>query len=167
MEREFKTISPSGVAEALAKVQHYRYLNQAEEAESICRDILAADPENQMALRQLGLAITDQFTGGVADRFNEAHSSFEKLTNDYERSYYLGILNERRAKAQLRAGHRSHTLRSSFESALQYFEEAEKVRPKGNDDAILRWNRCLRLMHSVTELARESDAFEAGDAPPI
>ena len=167
MEREFKTISPSGVAEALAKVQHYRYLNQAEEAESICRDILVADPENQMALRQLGLAITDQFSGGATDRFNEAHSCFEKLTNDYERSYYLGILNERRAKAQLRAGHRSHTLRSSFESALEYFEEAEKVRPKGNDDAILRWNRCLRLMQSVPELAREAETFEAGDAPPI
>ena len=167
MEREFKTISKSGIAEALAKVQHYRYLNQAEEAESICRDILAADPENQMALRQLGLAITDQFTGGAADRFNEAHSCFEKLTNDYERSYYLGILNERRAKAQLRAGHRSHTLRSSFESALQYFEEAEKVRPQGNDDAILRWNRCLRLMNTVPEFTREAETFEAGDAPPI
>ncbi|HET9839643.1 MAG TPA: hypothetical protein VFR84_15550 [Candidatus Angelobacter sp.] len=167
MEREFKTISTSGIAEALAKVQHYRYLNQAEEAESICRDILAADPENQMALRQLGLAITDQFTGGAADRFNEAHSCFEKLTNAYERSYYLGIVHERRAKAQLRAGHRSHTLRSSFESALQHFEEAEKVRPKGNDDAILRWNRCLRLMQSVPELAREAETFEAGDAPPI
>jgi tetratricopeptide (TPR) repeat protein len=167
MEREFKIISKSSIAEALAKVQHYRYLNQAEEAESICRDILAADPENQMALRQLGLAITDQFTGGMSDRFNEAHSCFEKLTNLYERSYYLGILNERRAKAQLRAGHRSHTLRASFETALNYFEEAEKVRPQGNDDALLRWNRCLRLMQSIPDLAGESESFDASDAPPI
>jgi tetratricopeptide (TPR) repeat protein len=167
MERDLKTISKSGIAEALAKVQHYRYLNQAEEAESICRDILTADPENQMALRQLGLAITDQFTGGSADRFNEAHSCFEKLTNAYERSYYLGIVNERRAKAQLKAGHRSPTLRASFESALNFFEEAEKVRPPGNDDALLRWNRCLRLMQSIPELARDSDSFEASDAPPI
>src|SRR5579884_3556552 len=121
MEREFKAISKSGIAEALAKVQHYRYLNQAEEAESICRDILAVDPENQMGLRQLGLAITDQFTGQNSDRFNEAHASFERLTNAYERSYYLGILHERRAKAQLRAGHHSHTLRASFENALRYF----------------------------------------------
>ncbi|HMC29489.1 MAG TPA: hypothetical protein VKL99_01545 [Candidatus Angelobacter sp.] len=167
MEREFKTISKSGIAEALAKVQHYRYLNQAEEAESICRDILAADTENQMALRQLGLAITDQFTGGISDRFNEAHSCFEKLTNAYERSYYLGILNERRAKAQLRAGHHSHTLRTSFENALRYFEEAEKLRPQGNDDALLRWNRCLRLMQSIPDLAGESESFDASDAPPI
>lgn len=167
MEREFKTISKSGISEALAKVQHYRYLNQAEEAESICRDVLVADPENQMALRQLGLAITDQFTGGLADRFNEAHSCFEKLTNQYERSYYLGILNERRAKAQLRAGHHSQTLRTSFENALRYFEEAEKVRPQGNDDALLRWNRCLRLMQGIPDRAGESDSFDASDAPPI
>ncbi|HKR93721.1 MAG TPA: hypothetical protein VJW55_00065 [Candidatus Angelobacter sp.] len=167
MEREFKTISKSGIAEALAKVQHYRYLNQAEEAESICRDILAADPENQMALRQLGLAITDQFSGVTSDRFNEAHSSFEKLTDAYERSYYLGIVNERRAKAQLQAGHRSHTLRASFESALHFYEEAEKVRPKGNDDALLRWNRCLRLMQGIPDLSGEQEEFEASDAPPI
>jgi tetratricopeptide (TPR) repeat protein len=167
MERQLKTISKNGIAEALTKVQHYRYLNQAEEAESICRDILAADPENQMALRQLGLAITDQFTGGIADRFNEAHSCFEKLTNAYERSYYLGIVNERRAKAQLRAGHHSYALRTSFENALRYFEEAEKVRLQGNDDALLRWNRCLRLMQSIPELAGEPESFEASDAPPI
>jgi len=167
MERQLKTISKNGIAEALAKVQHYRYLNQAEEAESICRDILAADPGNQMALRQLGLAITDQFTGGVSDRFNEAHSDFEQLTNAYERSYYLGILNERRAKAQLRAGHRSHTLLASFENALRYFEEAEQIRPQGNDEALLRWNRCLRLMEGLPHLSSESESFEASDAPPI
>ncbi|HZD93616.1 MAG TPA: hypothetical protein VE133_05135 [Candidatus Sulfotelmatobacter sp.] len=167
MEREFKTISKSGIPEALAKVQHYRYLNQAEEAESICRDILTADPGNQMALRQLGLAITDQFAGRASDRFNEAHASFEKLTNAYERSYYLGIVNEWRAKAQLQAGHHSHTLLASFENALRYFEEAEKVRPQGNDDALLRWNRCLHLMQSLPDLGKESEPFDATDAPPI
>ena len=167
MERQLKTISKNGIAEALAKVQHYRYLNQAEEAESICRDILAADPENQMALRQLGLAITDQFTGGIADRFNEAHSCFEKLTNAYERSYYLGIVNERRAKAQLRAGHTAHSLLASFENAMRCFEEAEKIRPQGNDDALLRWNRCLRLMQGVPDVAGEAESFDASDAPPI
>jgi hypothetical protein len=78
----------------------------------------------------------------------------------------LGIVNERRAKAQLRAGHRSHTLRASFESALHFYEEAEKIRPQGNDDALLRWNRCLRLMQTIPELT-ESESFEAGDAPPI
>jgi len=168
MERQLKTISKSGVAEALAKVQHYRYLNQAEEAESICRDVIAVDPENQMALRQLGLALTDQFTGAVSDPYREAESCFEMLTSPYERSYYLGILYERRAKAQLGAGHMPHSLVMSFENAMRCFEEAEKIRPQGNDDALLRWNRCLRLLQTLPDLSRsESDSFEISDAPPI
>src|ERR1041385_860842 len=98
MERELKTISKNGIAEALAKVQHYRYLNEAEEAESICRDILATDPENQMALRQLGLSLTDQFKGALSDGFHEAQACFEKLSSPYERAYYQGILHERRGE---------------------------------------------------------------------
>jgi tetratricopeptide (TPR) repeat protein len=169
MERQLKTISKGGIAEALAKAKHYRYLNQAEEAESICRDILAVDPENQLALRLLGLAITDQFSGVVDDRHQEAQSCFEKLASAYERSYYLGILHERRAKAHMRAGHLAHTLIASFEKAMQCFEEAEKVRPHGNDDALLRWNRCVRLLDSIPELAREleSHSLEISDTPPI
>lgn len=167
MERQLKTISKSGITEALGKVQHYRYLNEAEEAESICRDIVAADPENQMALRQLGLSITDQFTGAMADRFKEAEGCFQQLTSPYERSYYLGILYERRAKAQLRSGQLAHTLRATFETAMQCFEEAEKVRPKGNDDALLRWNRCLRLLESIPDLSGDRESFEVHDTPPL
>lgn len=168
MEPQFKTISKSGIPEALSKVQHYRYLNQAEEAESICRDILAVDAENQQALRQLGLAITDQFTGAMSDRHREAEECFEKLSSPYERSYYKGILHERRAKAQMRAGHMAHSLLVSFENAMHCYEEAEKIRPKGNDDALLRWNRCLRLVQSIPELSREFEqTFEAGDSPPV
>jgi hypothetical protein len=28
---------------------------------------------------------------------------------------------------------------------MDYFEQAEPLRPPGNDDAILRWNSCVRL----------------------
>jgi tetratricopeptide (TPR) repeat protein len=169
MERQFKTVSKSGIPGALAKVQHYRYLNQAEEAESICRDILAVDPDNQKGLRLLGLAITDQFTGAGTDRRQEAQDCFEKLLSPYERAYYLGILHERRAKAQMRAGHLAHSLLASFERAMQYFEEAEKIRPEGNDDALLRWNRCLRLMQSIPERTRERESMDLAihDTPPI
>jgi hypothetical protein len=59
-----KRISTAGIAEAIAKAELYRSLNEPEEAESICRDILAIEPQHQLALRLLGLALTDQFTGG-------------------------------------------------------------------------------------------------------
>jgi hypothetical protein len=58
-------------------------------------------------------------------------------------------------------------LMASFENAMRCFEEAEKIRPQGNDDALLRWNRCLRLMQGLPELVRESESFDAADAPPI
>src|SRR5437660_6535821 len=104
MELKLKMISKDGVEEALSKVTLYRYLNEPEEAESICHDILATDPENQMALRMLGLTITDQFSGQSSDRYADAGTAFQRLNDPYERLYYAGLLCERRAKAQMRAG---------------------------------------------------------------
>jgi tetratricopeptide (TPR) repeat protein len=167
MDYQLKSISHAGIAEALAKAELYRYLNEPEESESICRDILAIEPKQQLALRLLGLSITDQFMGAVSDRCREAEESFQKLTDAYERSYYTGILFERRAKAQLCTGQSPHTLRPLFERALQCFGEAEKIRPAHNDDAILRWNRCVRLLQSPTLAWEEQLAsFDADDTPP-
>jgi hypothetical protein len=167
MDLKLKTISKSGIAEAIAKAELYRYLNEPEEAESICRDILAADPKHMLGLRTLGLAITDQFSGGPGDRYAEVEKIFGSLTDAYERLYYTGLLCERRVKAQLRGGRAPHTLLPLLEKALQCFAEAEQVRPPGNDDAILRWNRCVRLLKSEPDFETEEIAsFEAHDSPP-
>src|SRR3981081_2740124 len=164
-----KTISKSGIAEALSKVELYRYLNEPEEAESICRDILAVEPDHQLALRMLGLAITDQFCGDASDRYGEVESLFEKLGDRYERLYYTGLLHERRAKAQMRVGRSPRTLAPLFSEAMRCFAEAEAIRPAGNDDAILRWNRCARLLQSHPGFAeeKESEAFDALDSSPV
>ena len=167
MNYQLKSISHAGIAEALAKAELYRYLNEPEESESICRDILAIEPKQHLALRLLGLSITDQFMGGVSDRYREAEETFQKLADAYERFYYTGILYERRAKAQLCAGQSPHTLLPLFERALHCFGEAEKIRPAGNDDAILRWNRCVRLLQTPTLAWEEQLAsLEADDTPP-
>ncbi len=169
MELKLKSISNAAIPEALSKVELYRFLNEPGEAESICRDILAVEPDHQKALRLLALAITDQFIGGAADRHAEAESVFQKLRDPYERLYYVGIVHERRAKALLRAGGRPHTLVVLFEEAMTCFEHAEKIRPAGNDDAILRWNRCVRLLQSRSpaDWQREVEAFDASDSPPV
>lgn len=167
MDYKLKSISHAGIAEALAKAELYRYLNEPEESESICRDILAIEPQQQLALRMLGLAITDQFTGGVHDRYREAEEIFLKLTDIYERFYYTGICYERRAKAQLVSGQSAHTLLPLFERALKCFAEAEQIRPAGNDDAILRWNRCVRLLQTPSfQWEEHLISYEADDAPP-
>ena len=169
MELKLKQISRAGINEAIAKVELYRYLNEPGEAESICRDILALEPNHQTALRLLGLAITDQFKGDSTDRYAEASSMFRALTNNYERAYFCGILQERKAKAQLRAGLPPPTVKPTFEEAMRYFEEAEKIRPPENDDAILRWNRCVRLLQSLMPAAWEKgmDEVEVNDGPPV
>lgn len=148
MEFKLKEISPEGIDAALSKAELYRFLNEAEEAESICEDVLAVQPGHQLALRTLGLALTDQFTGGTSDRYADADNAFQQLTDKYERLYYTGLLHERRAKAQLRANRPAHIVTVLLEDAMHNYEEAERIRPTGNDDAILRWNRCARLLHS-------------------
>lgn len=167
MKYELKSISPAGIPHAIAKAERYRFLAQPEEAESICRDILAVDPENQHGWRLLGLSITDQFTGDVTDRYSEAEEAFKKLTDPYEQLYYTGVLQERRAKVQLRAGQPPHAVRVRFEEAMRCFDEAAKIRPRGVEDALLRWNRCARLLESLPEEEeREKELeFEAGDSP--
>jgi hypothetical protein len=70
------------------------------------------------------------------------HSAIEQL-------YCLGLLYERRAKAQMRAGRPTQALVPLFEEAMRHFAEAEKIRPPANDESILRWNRCVRLLESL------------------
>ena len=115
----------------------------------------------------LGLIITDQFTGKTNDRYSEAEKIFDSLTNAYERAYYSGILHERRAKAQLHAGNLPHTVAGHFEEAMRFYEQAEKMRPAGNDDAILRWNRCARLMQRPDLQHEKEEEFEASDSAPL
>jgi tetratricopeptide (TPR) repeat protein len=169
LELKLKPISRAGIPEAISKVELYRNLNEPGEAESICRDILAVEPDNQTALRLLGLAITDQFRGDASDRYAEAEGAFRTLNDRYERLYYLGILHEREAKAQLNAGRMAHTVLPGFEEAMRCFEEAEAVRPSNNDDAILRWNRCLRILQSRmgSEWRKEMQEFDASEGPPV
>ena len=170
MDFALKQISQAGIPEAIAKAELYRSLNEPEEAESICRDILAIEPQHQLALRLLGLALTDQFASAGAGRFRETEEIFQLLADPYERLYYSGILYERRAKAQLTAGNPLPAVLTFFELALNFFAEAEKIRPPENDDAILRWNRCVRLLQNPAyrrdELEAEFVALDVYDAPP-
>jgi hypothetical protein len=169
VEFKLKTISKAGIPEAISKAELYRSLNEPEETESICRDILAVEPEHQLALRLLGLAITDQFSGDAADRYGEVEKLFQGLRERYERLYYTGLLHERRAKAQLGMGRPPHTLTPLFEEAMRCFAEAEKIRPPHNDDPILRWNRCARLLESHPGFDEENkrEEFDAYDSSPI
>ena len=145
---ELKPLSREAIPRALEKAERYRLLNEPVEAESICLDVLAADPANQAALIMLLLALTDQFEEAAAGVVARAQDVLKELRDDYERAYYSGIVCERRGKAQLkRGGPGSGSMAyESFREALGFYDTAEAVRPSGNDDAILRWNTCVRIL---------------------
>jgi hypothetical protein len=42
-----------------------------------------------------------------------------------------------------------------FRQAMDCFEKAEAIRPAGNDDAILRWNGCARIIQRNKLAPRE------------
>ena len=170
MDFTLKNISRAGIAEANAKAERYRFLNQPQESESICLDILAIEPNDQLALRNLGLAITDQFVGKPTDRYADAENAFSKLNNPYEKLYYTGIMLERQAKCQLRTGQLPHTLLVIFEDAMRAFEKAAAIRPPANDDAILHWNSCVRVLQSREDWRRDHqdlEGIDAGDSTPM
>src|SRR5205823_6736853 len=95
---DLKTLSTNAIPGALEKAERYRLLNEPAEAESICLDVLAADPENQKALIILLLAVTDRFskTYGVSD--TQAKQILRRIRGEYEHAYYRGILAERRSE---------------------------------------------------------------------
>jgi hypothetical protein len=147
MQFELKTLSREAVSRTIAKAERYRLLHEPGEAESICRDALQVDPDNQEALVMLLLAMTDQFEDEPS-AVDDAWECAERIRNEYDRAYYSGIICERRAKAQLhhgapRCGARAY---DGLREAMMWYERAEAVRPAGNDDALLRWNTCARLI---------------------
>jgi hypothetical protein len=155
---ELKTLSPEAVPRALAKAERYRLLNEPGEAVSICLDALEVDPANQEAIAMLLLAITEQFDAD-ATRVNDAWKTVERLTDEYERNYYTGIIHERRAKALLRQGTPRGGPRAYewLREAMVCYEKAEALRAPNNDDALLRWNACARLIMSDHHLAPMSE----------
>jgi hypothetical protein len=147
MQFELKTLSREAVSRTIAKAEHYRLLNEPGEAESICRDALQIDPDNQQALVTMLLAMTDQFLDQPS-AIDDAWECAERIQNEYDRAYYSGIICERRAKAHLhhgapRCGSRAY---EGLREAMVWYERAEAIRPPGNDDALLRWNTCARLI---------------------
>jgi hypothetical protein len=156
---ELKTLSPEAVPRALAKAERYRLLNEPGEAESICLDALQADPDNQEALMILLLALTDQFDENATTALTEARKCAERIRDEYDRAYFTGIIWERRAKARLRRGVPDGGPRA-YEwlcEAMASYERAAAIRAPGNDDALLRWNTCARLIMRDRRLVPAAD----------
>jgi hypothetical protein len=152
MQFDLKPVSQSAIPDALERAHRYRLLNEPWQAESICLDVLKVDPGNQTAAVTLLLALTDQFC--VESSPARAREVLATIQGDYEQAYYAGIIAERSARARIRQGFRGANIKAYQElvDAMRWYEEAEKLRPPGNDDSILRWNTCARTLMRHPEL---------------
>ena len=147
---ELKILKPEALPAALEMAKRYRLLNEPDEAESICMDILAVDSEHQEALITLLLATTDKFFDrGLNPAFEQAREIVARLNTSYCKAYYSGIIFERRAKFHLKqdapkAGTIAHEW---FVKAMQAYGEALAGCDPDNQDAVLRWNSCARFIN--------------------
>lgn len=158
---DLKTLSKDAIPAALEKAERYRFLNEPAEAESICLDVLEVAPDNQEALVMLLLALSDRIAKGYGVSDTQATELLGRLTGEYERAYFSGILAERRAKMKLAQGaHGAVWAYDLFREAMHWFEKAEAIRPAKNDDALLRWNTCARIIEKNRLVPREEDKVE-------
>ncbi len=154
---DVKPLSRSAVPAALAKAERYRLLNEPEESQSICEDVLLADPGNQAALIALILAITDAFPHST-DGAPRALGLVAGLPTEYDRCYYAGLIAERRGRAVLsHAGMGRRAAGSWLLQAMREYERADALSPPDNDDARLRWNACARVLNAHPELTTVDD----------
>jgi hypothetical protein len=163
MTYRLKPITTEGIPGALAKAERYRLLNDPEGAESICLDVLEIDPGNQEALVSLVLSRSDQIEYAPGTAVARARESLPRIADPYERAYYAGLICERRGQAQLRAATLGAAA-AAYEwlvEAMEWYEKAELLRPPGNDDPLLRWNACARLLNEHPEiLPRAAESYE-------
>ena len=150
---ELKKIHPAAVAAALQKAAHYRLLNSPRPAESICLDVLEIQPDNQDALVLLILALTDQFSNtGVEVSRTKVDDVVRQLTDPYARAYYKGLVMERRGIAALNGRTPGPVAFDWLHKAMALFEEAIPLAPEDNDDAVLRYNTCARILNRNPEI---------------
>ena len=148
---KLKTIKPEAVSSALEMAKGYRMLNEPDEAESICLDILAVKPDHQDALITMLLALTDKFNdSGLDPAFDNALAVVDQLDTAYCKFYYKGIILERRAKYHLKQGGPGGgaIAHEWFAKAMEAFGQAMAGCDPDNQDAVLRWNSCARIINN-------------------
>lgn len=143
-------ISENSIPRAIERIRHYRLLNEPGQAESICRDILAVQPDHQEALINLLLTLTDQFTARGDGALEAARAELGRIEGDFEQAYYRGMIHERWARAL----HRRHpdnpaAAIAEIHEAMDSYQQAIELATRHDPDPTLRWNACARFFNAL------------------
>jgi hypothetical protein len=157
---ELKRLTKDSIEPSLEKAEHYRLLNQPRLAESICLDVLDVEPGNQKASVILLLALTDQFKQSATKASKQALELANSLKDEYSKIYYTGIIHERQGAAALNSNAPGGDFDAYewYREAMDLYEQANEINKGENDDPILRWNTCARIImeHHLRERPEEN-----------
>jgi len=144
-------IQANTVPAALKQAQHYRLLNEPQLAESICRDIVAVEPDNELALITMLLSLTDQFDEKFGEARDQASEIRGRLPKPYHQAYYEGIILERWARAQKKLAVPVETIQAWIRNAMQSYHQASELAPADDPNPLLRWNTCARFLNELDQ----------------
>ena len=108
------------------------------------------------------LALSEQFETSLYPPYEKAVALLPRLKDEYSRTFYEGIIYERRAKAHMKR-HGLGTGRMAygwFQKAMDCYGKAIELSPSRNDDAALRWNTCARIIIQNSEVKPEPEKFD-------
>jgi len=85
---------------------------------------------------------------------NAAQEVLAKIKGDYEQAYYAGLIWERVGHVRIREGAigGGASAYHALQEAMVHYERAIDLALPGNDDAILRWNTCARVIMQNLEV---------------
>ena len=146
---ELKTIEKADLDAALAAAQNSWSELRADNAESICLDILEADPGNQSALELLLRSRIELLKKGLPRGVAQAEELIPRLESDFDKAFFSGMLREGQARYLLekRGRQSSNVAYSWFRQAMEDYEEALSKNP-GRIEPKLHWNACVRTIQS-------------------
>jgi hypothetical protein len=147
MNLELKPLPGGDLAEALALAERCRTSGEPEEAESVCLDVLDANPQDERALVLLLLVRTDLLERGLPGAVDRARELLPRMASEFDRAYYGGVICERQAKYLLRQrGKRTGFVAYDwFRYAMEEYEAAMALEPE-RQEPVLRWNACARTL---------------------
>ena len=161
---ELKTLEKADLDAALATAQASWSEMRADDVESICLDILEADPENQNALELLLRSRIELLKKGLPQGVAHAEELIPRLESDFDKAFFSGMLREGQARylIEKRGKQSSNVAYSWFRHAMDNFEEAHSKDP-GRIEAQLHWNACLRTLKNNPQcIPPPEDAEEHG-----
>lgn len=158
---EYYLIHKKSIPDVLSKARQYRSLLEPELAISICFDVFAIDENNQEALVIYILSLTDLYTHRETKVPEyKITIAIQKLKSNFQRFYYNGIYLERKAHFLLKNPMSESFAFDVFIEAIDYYKQAKSINDTRSDDAILRYNSCVRIIEEKNLVSRE-DNYDA------